>query len=150
MTTGLQLAHDLLAITGQLQSQSYFTTGSQLASLSWFQAPSGTQDQIFDALRRLRVCLYGAPSLMRGRICRLRLLLVLASTVILGSKSHWTHDHILLSQIRDSPNLDGQVPVYVSPTNRVDQLYPQALGFIFIASYDSQGYGVGIRTTGWL
>jgi hypothetical protein len=69
----------------------------------------------------------------------------MASTVILGYKSRWTHDHNLLSQIRDSPNLEGQVPVFISPTNKVAQLYPQALGSSFIASYDSQGYGGGIR-----
>jgi hypothetical protein len=34
-------------------------------------------------------------------------------------------DHILLSQIRDSPNLEGQVPVFISPRNRVAQLYPR-------------------------
>jgi hypothetical protein len=28
----------------------------------------------------------------------------------------------------------------------VVQLYPQALGSIFVASYDSQGYGGGIGT----
>jgi hypothetical protein len=33
-----------------------------------------------------------------------------------------------------------------SPRNRVAQLYPQALGSLFVASYDSQGYGGGIRT----
>jgi hypothetical protein len=36
-----------------------------------------------------------------GRICRLQLLLVLASAVILGSESRGTRDHILLSQIRE-------------------------------------------------
>jgi hypothetical protein len=36
-----------------------------------------------------------------GRVCRLQLLLALASVVILGSKSLGTRDHILLSQIRD-------------------------------------------------
>jgi hypothetical protein len=76
---------------------------------------------------------------MRGRVCRLQLLLALASAVILGS-----HDHILLSQFRDSPNLEGQVPVF--PRNRVVQLYPQVLGSLFVTSYDSQGYGGGIRT----
>jgi hypothetical protein len=35
-----------------------------------------------------------------GRVCRLQLLLVLASAVILGSESRGTRDHILLSQIR--------------------------------------------------
>jgi hypothetical protein len=47
------------------------------------------------------------------------------------------HDHILLSQIRDSPNLEGQVPVFISPRNRVVQLYLQGLGFLFCASYES-------------
>jgi hypothetical protein len=37
------------------------------------------------------------------RVCRLQLLLVLASPVILGSESRGTRDHILLSQIRDFP-----------------------------------------------
>jgi hypothetical protein len=30
--------------------------------------------------------------------------------------------------IWDSPNLEGQVPVFISPGNRVAQLYPRALG----------------------
>jgi hypothetical protein len=38
-------------------------------------------------------------------------MLVLVSAVILGSKSRGTRDHILLSEIRDSLNLEGQVPV---------------------------------------
>jgi hypothetical protein len=83
---------------------------------------------------------------MRGWVCRLQLLLVLVSAVILGSESRGTHDHILLSQIRDSPNLEVQVPVFISPSNRVAQLYPQTLGSLFVASYDSQGYGGSIRT----
>jgi hypothetical protein len=78
-----------------------------------------------------------------GRVCRLQLLLAVASAAILGSESLRTRDHILLSQIRDSPNMEGQVPVFICPRNRVAQLYPQALGSIFIASYDSQGYGGG-------
>jgi hypothetical protein len=40
-------------------------------------------------------------SLSRGQVCRLQLLLVLASAVILGSDSRGTRDHILLSQIRN-------------------------------------------------
>jgi hypothetical protein len=60
-----------------------------------------------------------------------RLLLALTSAVILGSESCGDHDHILLFQIRDSPNLDGQVPLIISTRNRVAQLYPQALGSRF-------------------
>jgi hypothetical protein len=41
-------------------------------------------------------------------------------------------------------NLDGQVPVFISPRNRVAQLYPRALDSLFVAPYDSQGYGGGI------
>jgi hypothetical protein len=65
--------------------------------------PSGAYDQIFITVRRLRVCWCEALSLMRGRVCRLQLLLALASAVIFGSESRGTRDHILLSQIRDFP-----------------------------------------------
>jgi hypothetical protein len=58
---------------------------------------------------------YVTSSLMRGWFCRLKLLLVLDSAVILRSESCGTHDHILLSQIRDSSNLEGQTPVFISP-----------------------------------
>jgi hypothetical protein len=65
--------------------------------------PSRAQDQIFVSVRQLRVCSCGALSVTRGRVCRLQLLLALASGVILESESPGTCDHILLSQIRDSP-----------------------------------------------
>jgi hypothetical protein len=48
-------------------------------------------------------------------------------------------------KFEDSPNLEGQVPISIYPRNRVDQLYPQALDSLLVASYDSQGYGGGIR-----
>jgi hypothetical protein len=65
--------------------------------------PSGDYDQIFNIVWQLRVCWFGAPSLTRGRVCRLQLQLALASAVIFGSESHRTRGHILLSQIRDFP-----------------------------------------------
>jgi hypothetical protein len=46
--------------------------------------PSGAYDQIFIAVRLLRVSWCGALSLTRGRVCRLHLLLALASAVIFG------------------------------------------------------------------
>jgi hypothetical protein len=61
------------------------------------------------------------------------------------SESRGTHDHILLSQIRDSSNLEGQILVFISPMNRVAQLYPQAPGSLFVACCDSQGFGGGFR-----
>jgi hypothetical protein len=54
-------------------------------------------------LRQLRVCWCGTLSLTRERVCRLQLLLVLASKVIFGSESRGTCDHISLSPIRDFP-----------------------------------------------
>jgi hypothetical protein len=64
---------------------------------------SRAYDQIFITVWQLRVCCCGAFSLTRGRVCRLQLLLVLASAVIIRSESLGTRDHILLSQNRDLP-----------------------------------------------
>jgi hypothetical protein len=72
--------------------------------------------------------------------------MVIASAVILRSESFGIHDHILVSQIPESPNVEGQVPVFMSTRNRMARLYPQALGSIFVASYDSQGCGGGTPT----
>jgi hypothetical protein len=44
-----------------------------------------------------------------------------------------------------SANLERQVPLFISTKNRVAQLYPMALGSLFVASYESQGSGGGIR-----
>jgi hypothetical protein len=67
------------------QSQSYLTTDGQSASLSWCQATIRACDQFFFLLeiflRHLRVCYFVTPSLTRGGICNLLLLLVLASAV---------------------------------------------------------------------
>jgi hypothetical protein len=75
---------------------------------------------------QLNTCVYShyvTSSRQRGWVCPLQLLLVLASAVILGTESHGIYNHILLSQIRDSPNPEGQVPVFISPRKRVAQLY---------------------------
>jgi hypothetical protein len=85
--------------------------------------------------------MWGAPSNERTGLS-----FAIARAVIRGSDSRGTHDHIIPSQIRDSPNLEGHVPVFISTRKNVAQLYSQALGSLFIASYDSQGYGRGIRT----
>jgi hypothetical protein len=62
--------------------------------------PSGTRDQFFFLLanffRQLRVFYFVVPSLTRGRVCNLLLLLDLASAIPLGSESSRTEDHILL------------------------------------------------------
>jgi hypothetical protein len=60
-----------------------------------------------------------SSSLTIGWVYRLQMLLVVASEVILRSEIRGTHDYILLSQIRNSPILEGQVPVFISPRKRV-------------------------------
>jgi hypothetical protein len=59
------------------------------------------------------------------------LLLALSSAVVLRFES--------------PPILEENVPVFISPRNGVAQLYPQALGSLFVASYDSKGYDGDIR-----
>jgi hypothetical protein len=101
------------------QNHSYITTDGQSASLSWCQAPIWVTRPDFYYVRQLRVCRCGASSLTGRRVCRLQLLVYLTSAVILGSESRGSRGHILLSQIRDSRNPEGQVPVFLSPRTRV-------------------------------
>jgi hypothetical protein len=77
--------------------------------------PSGACDQIFITVKQLRVCWYGALSLTRGRVCRLQLLLVLASV---GSESRGLGTIFYCLRFEAS---------------------------IFVSSYYTQGYGGGIR-----
>jgi hypothetical protein len=36
---------------------------------------------------------------------------------------------------------ENQISVFISPSDGVAQVYPQAAGSLFVAFYDSQGYG---------
>jgi hypothetical protein len=109
---------------------------------------SGTRDQFFFLLeiffRQLRVCYFVATSLMRGNICNLLLLLVLASAVLLGSESRGTEDHILLPQFLRLPQPGGPGPHIYIPQERVARIYPRELGSLSVAPYKSQGYSGGI------
>jgi hypothetical protein len=85
------------------ESESYIATDGQSASLSWNKAPIwGLRPDLYYCLT-VAVCWCGALSLTRGRVCRLQLLLALASAVIFWSESRRTRGHILLSQILDFP-----------------------------------------------
>jgi hypothetical protein len=79
------------------QSQSHIATDGQSVSKSWCRAPD------FITVWQLRSCFCGAPSLTKGRVCLLYMLLALASAVFLGSESRGTCDRILLSPIWDFP-----------------------------------------------
>jgi hypothetical protein len=101
----------------QTQSQSYLTTDSQLASLSWCQATIRAHYQFFLELKflLLRVRYFVAPTLTRGQVCNLLLLLVLAGAVQLESVSRGTQDHILLSQFLRLPQPGGPGPHIYNP-----------------------------------
>jgi hypothetical protein len=113
--------------------------------------PSGIRDQFYFRLeiffRQLRVCNFVAPSLTRGLVCNLlyNCFWALPEQSLLG-RNPAELMALFYCLIWDSPNLECQVPVFISPRNRVAQLYPQALGSIFVTSYDSQGCGGGILT----
>jgi hypothetical protein len=103
-------------------SWSYFTTGGlPPISWSWWQALE-TEDQHFFQRNTCFHIPYVTSSLTRGWVCRLQLLLVLVGTVIHRSESRGTHNHILLSQVRHFPDLEGQVPLFISPRKRVTRL----------------------------
>jgi hypothetical protein len=91
--------------------------------------PSGSQDQIFITVRQLQVCWCGIPFLTRGQVCCLQLLLVLASAVIINSKSHGFHDHILPSVSR-LPQPGGPGPHIYITRNKVAVILP-GTGFPF-------------------
>jgi hypothetical protein len=72
---------------------------------------------------------------MRSRVCSFQFLLSIASATFLGSQSYGTHEHILLPLFFRFPNLEGHVPVFISPRNRIAQLYPRALGKYYYMIY---------------
>jgi hypothetical protein len=92
--------------------------------------------------KQLWVCWCGALSLTIGCVCRLQLLLALASVVILGSESCGTRNHILMSHIRDFPfrrllRLAGLQWKYSTPTphgKQKQKLTAMAAGTCYIAS----------------
>jgi hypothetical protein len=109
------------------RSRSYFTTDGQSVNISWCWTHSGTCDQILLPVGMLRSFFCGDGSAGCSAIAQF-------------SKSRRTRNHTLLS------HLEGQVPIFISPRNKVALLYPQGLGPLYFVPVDSQGYGGGILT----
>jgi hypothetical protein len=98
------------------ETQSYFTTGGlQPISSSWRQAPWDSRPVILFQLNTCGHSPYVTSSLTIGWVCSLQFLLALASAVIFRSESRGNHDHILLSQIRDSPKMEARIPYLYIP-----------------------------------
>jgi hypothetical protein len=74
---------------------------------------------------------YVTTSLTRRWVCRLQFLLALANAVTLGSESRGTHGHILLSPIRNSSNVEDQVPVLTSLQEHGTPVITPYTGFPF-------------------
>jgi hypothetical protein len=81
------------------QSQGNIATDSQSVRKSWCRALSGARDHIFIIVWQLQPCFCGTPSLTRGRVYLLYMLLAFASAVFLESGSLGTRDLILLPHI---------------------------------------------------
>jgi hypothetical protein len=113
----------------------------------------GPRDQFFFlseiSFRQLRVCYVVAPSLTIGRLCNLLRNCFWAlpeQSLLCRSPAELTA--IFYCLIWDSPNLEGQLPVFISPRNRVAQLYllrwrysnplPHGLKALFMATHQSQ------------
>jgi hypothetical protein len=98
--------------------------------------PSGTCGRFFFLLeisfRQLRVCYFVTPSLTRGRVCNLlyNCFWAFPEQSLLGpSPAELTT--IFYCLIWDSPNLEGQVPVFISPKERGGPVIPPGTGFPF-------------------
>jgi hypothetical protein len=83
--------------------------------------PFEAHDRFFLSIEPLRSLSLSSiyPNERKGRF--VQLLLSPAIAVILRSESRGTNGHILLSQMLDPVNLEGQVTVFISPRNRVAQ-----------------------------
>jgi hypothetical protein len=127
-------------------NKSYVTTDAKSASLSWCQAPIwGPGSDFYYCQRVAGFLMWGALS--DERMC-------LSFTIATGprqrshswvwvSRDSWPYFTLSGSRLHQP---EGPGPVFISPRNKVAQLYPQTLGSLFAASYHSQGYGGGILT----
>jgi hypothetical protein len=133
----------VLQLTSESESQSHFTTGGlPPISSSWSQAPCDPRPIFF----QLNACChspYTTCSLTRGWVCRLQLLLVLASAFIVRSESHRIHDHILRSQIQDSSNLEVRSP-YLYPPGTGWPSYTTSHCFPFPSPFTTRGATVAV------
>jgi hypothetical protein len=67
------------------------------------------------------------------------------------SESRGTIDHILLSQIRDSPNLEGQVPVFTYiPQEQGGPVLPPGTGFPFRVLLRLDGLHTRVNGCFWI
>jgi hypothetical protein len=103
------------------QSHSYVKANGQLASPHWFHA------SVWGPRPDFYYYQIAADLLMWDSLSEEKTDLSFTTAAGPRQSSH-IRVHTLLSQIGDTPNLEGQVPLFISSRNWVAQLYFQALG----------------------
>jgi hypothetical protein len=122
-----------LVCSSVLKSESEFRHDWPLTANQFVLATSPLSLTSSNVIFQLNICGYSpyvTSFLTRIWVCRLPLLPVFASAVILRSESCRNSWPIILSQIRDSSNLKGQVPVFIFPEQSGSVLSP-GTGFPF-------------------
>jgi hypothetical protein len=130
--------------TFQSQSQSYVMIDSQSASLSWCQATIRTRDKF--SLDSCGFVILWRPLWREDGSVIYCCCLTSPAQSLSGPSPSGFKTILYCPKFWDSHNLEGQVPVFISPRDRVAQFYPRALGALSAASYHSQGYGGGCLT----
>jgi hypothetical protein len=128
--------------------RSYITTDGRSASISWYRAPLWDLRPDITSCRNVAVCnlwscIWGAPSLTRGRVSNLQC----NHSMVRVAQNR---NHTLLSRLR-LPQLGGQGSRFYIPQEEGGPIIPPGAGFplrrlLRLASYGSQGYGGGILT----
>jgi hypothetical protein len=62
----------------RIDRQSHIATDGQSVCLSWCRAPAGAHDQMFLLVWKLLSCPRGEPSLTRGRVCHLSVIVLVS------------------------------------------------------------------------
>jgi hypothetical protein len=94
------------------------TVSESESELHFLLATSSLRPKTINFIYQLNTCVYSpyvTSSLTRGWVCRLQLLLTLASAVILGSESRGTHDHIYYLRFETPPTLRKRSPYLCPP-----------------------------------
>jgi hypothetical protein len=100
------------------QSQSYITTDRQSANLSWCQAPIwGPKPDFYYCQTVVDLLMWSVLSDERRSVVY-NYCWPSPAKSFLARNPRGNHDHIFLSQIRDCPNLECQVPYLCPPGTR--------------------------------
>jgi hypothetical protein len=121
------------------------TGGLLPVSSPWWQGPWVSRPAIFFQLNTCFHSPYVTSSLMRGWVCCLQLLLALASAVIFRSESRGLMTTFCCLKFETPQTWRIRFPYLYPPGTGWPSYTPQALGSLFITSYNSQGYNGGIR-----